>query len=597
MTRDMNETRAAKARISAVAGRLSLVATGLGALTLIAISAQMMLDNPGDTPAGDALAQRMMRATDEPVTAAPTTRPMPAVASLGGTAPAALLPDTTAPQIWYSALPDTLPPAASQDFDSRSVMVARPMQDRSRAPATATRTIPDIAGDAPQAVVTLASYDPQEIARIATLRDPHETDLGSLVGGRRAPGSLVSSPGQGLFVLDTEAESGSEATTEPTMPDAAFIARAETQALRASLMPRARPVVTAAVPDAEPADTALDEPVQLAEADTTAEETFENRGAPLSSPAPQRRPRIERAVAEAPSNDAPVVLASLSDSRSVTAAPAAIEIPALSGRSDDQCSSRMTRAMPSRPRGAEAGSTVISHLTSSGGRERDNAITAEVLRGNMPDFLRNLVPVSFDGTDAQGRPTRITICVTPDYLAVGSNRDFVRVPLGLPAAMRIAERFDMVLPTTRMVDEIYRQAQVHLSPRPMDPTSAMVTTGYFLRHNSTVQGQLQQAGARLGQLVSGHKKDLVLTNRLQSRPGQVAIYGWHQRNGRAIQPLSTVHGAQYADYSHGIRLVSRRAFVNGREVDLRDLLSNSQVASLVSEEGTITNRQLLALAD
>ncbi len=588
MTRDMNETRAAKARISAVAGRLSLVATGLGALTLIAISAQMMLDHPGSTPAGSTPLAGMMRATDEPVTTAPAPRPMPAVASLGATAPAALLPDTgISPQIWYSALPDSLPPAASQDFD-HSVMVARPMAGRSRAPAT----------EAPQATIALAAYDPQDIARLATLRDPHETDLGSLVGGRRAEGSMVPAPAQRLFALDPQDTATTEAQ-DPAQPDAAVIARTETQALRASLMPRARPFVTAQAPEETP--EAEEQAEALALAETPEAPAFENRGAPLTSPAPQRRPRIERALAEAPRDEAPVLLASLSGdatgSRTASDAPAALEIPALTGRSNDQCAGSMTRAMPGRSRNAEAGSTVIGRLTGSGGRERDDAITAEILRGNMPEFLRDLVPVSFDGTDARGRPTRITICVTPDYLSVGSNRDFVRVPLGLPAAMRIAERFDMVLPTTRMVDEIYRQAQVHLNPRPMDPTSAMVTTGYFLRHNATVQGQLQQAGARLGQLVSGHKKDLVLTNRLQSRPGQVAIYGWHQRNGRAIQPLSTVHGAQYADYSHGIRLVSRRAFVNGREVDLRDLLSNSQVAGLLSEEGTITNRQLLALAD
>ncbi|MCC0074179.1 MAG: hypothetical protein H6900_12920 [Rhodobacter sp.] len=265
--------------------------------------------------------------------------------------------------------------------------------------------------------------------------------------------------------------------------------------------------------------------------------------------------------------------------------------------SRDQCDAGLSRAIPRRRGGAGDGSTVIGGLGGLGGRQRDDAILAEVLAGNVPDFLRNLVPVTFTGTGSNGQPTRITICVTPDYLAVGSNRDFVRVPLGLPAAMRVAERFDMVLPTTRMVDAIYQQASVHLSPAPMEPGSQMSSTAYFLRHNATVQGQLHQVGARLGQLVAGQKKDLVLTNRLNSNPGRVAIYGWHRRGGAAIQPLSTVHGAQYADYSHGIRLVSRRAFVNGRAVDLRDLLGDSRLASLVSAEGTITNRRLLAALD
>ena len=77
----------------------------------------------------------------------------------------------------------------------------------------------------------------------------------------------------------------------------------------------------------------------------------------------------------------------------------------------------------------------------------------------------------------------------------------------------------------------------------------------------------QQSQARdfpLGALVSGHKKDVVLTNRLITHPGQIAIYGWHRGIGEPIQPLSTVHGAGYADYSHGIRLVSQMAMIDGK---------------------------------
>ena len=50
-------------------------------------------------------------------------------------------------------------------------------------------------------------------------------------------------------------------------------------------------------------------------------------------------------------------------------------------------------------------------------------------------------------------------------------------------------------------------------------------------------------------LTAGPRKDLVLTSRLWLDPGKVAIYGWHRARGAPIQPLSTVHGAGYADYS------------------------------------------------
>jgi hypothetical protein len=210
------------------------------------------------------------------------------------------------------------------------------------------------------------------------------------------------------------------------------------------------------------------------------------------------------------------------------------------------------------------------------------------MAGNVPTHLRNLQPVRLSGI-AGGRQTEIVICVTPDYLAVGSDADHVRVPLGLPAALRVAETFGMMLPTTRMVDAIYAQADVRLSPRPMTPGPQMSSTDYFHRHDRTVDAQLAEAGGRDGLLLAGHKKDLVIANRLSRNRGRVAIYGWHRSNGDPIQPLSTVHGAYYADYSHGIRLVSRTAYVNGEAVDLRSLLTSGTYAAILNSDGPLTS--------
>ncbi len=282
-------------------------------------------------------------------------------------------------------------------------------------------------------------------------------------------------------------------------------------------------------------------------------------------------------VARAPAGQAEITLAAL---------PSPDSGPAFD-RNANACTSRLSREIPRRSGNAAGGTAFITTLASASGTSRDAAVAREVMRGNVPNFLRDLAPVSFSGVLPNGRSAQITICVTPDYLAVGSDRDFVRVPLGLSAAGQIAEAFNMMLPTTRMVDAIYAQADLRLSPSPMDPTNQMSSTNYFLRHNATVEGQRANAGGRLGMLVSGHKKDVVLTNRLARAPGRVAIYGWHRRGGNPIQPLSTVHGASYADYSHGIRLVSRTAFVNGRAYDLEDLLMDGTYAGLLNSEGAI----------
>jgi hypothetical protein len=258
----------------------------------------------------------------------------------------------------------------------------------------------------------------------------------------------------------------------------------------------------------------------------------------------------------------------------------------------DICNSRLAQAIPRRSRNAPTGSNFMAGLTSANGGARDRLITDQILAGNVPDFMRDLVPVVMTRQLSDGSSARITICVTPDYLALGSDSDFTRVPLGLPAASRIAYRFGMMLPTTRMVDEIFAQADLRLSPRPMNPGAQMSSTAYFVEHNATVNGQRRDAGVPLGALIAGQKKDLVLTNRLVSASGRVAIYGWHQPGGRPIQSLSTVHGASYADYSHGIRLVSRTAYVDRRPVDLGEMLSSSRYAGFLSNEGPIQNASL-----
>lgn len=274
-----------------------------------------------------------------------------------------------------------------------------------------------------------------------------------------------------------------------------------------------------------------------------------------------------------------LVLAAARSEDSPSAAPESFTTRKNAGNAS--CGRSLARAMPSRRSGAASGSSFFAALGGTSGGDRDRRIIDELARGNMPTFLHTLEPVTFRGKDARGRAAEITVCVTPDYLALGSDRDFVRVPLGLPAAARIAGAFDMTLPTPRMVDAIYSQADVRLSPSPMTPGPQMSSTSYFLRHNATIEGQRHGKSG----LISGHKKDVVMASRMAKAPGRVAIYGWHRSAGNPIQPVSTVHGASYADYSHGIRLVSKTAFLNGKPVDLGELLASRQYAYLLNSEG------------
>jgi len=51
--------------------------------------------------------------------------------------------------------------------------------------------------------------------------------------------------------------------------------------------------------------------------------------------------------------------------------------------------------------------------------------------------------------------------------------------------------------------------------------------------------------------------------------------------------LSTIHGANYADYSHGIRLISEMALIDGELRSIYEILRDSSVANVLSDEGPI----------
>ena len=252
--------------------------------------------------------------------------------------------------------------------------------------------------------------------------------------------------------------------------------------------------------------------------------------------------------------------------------------------------------IPPRTPSALTGSAFAESLTALDDATREAAILIQLKEGNLPDFLRTLKPVQLVGRSASGQTTSATIFVMPDYLAIGSDDNFLRIPMRLSTATEIGAQFHFLLPTRKMVDAIFAQADLRLAPEPLPPGPQMRSTWYYLQHNRIIEGQRKTIGAPLGELIAGQKKDLVLTNRLTRQIGKVAIYGWHRPTGMPIQPLSTVHGARYADYSHGTRLVSDTMLVDGEPHSVYAVLEDPQLAPIVSDEGPVRDARSLMSA-
>jgi hypothetical protein len=246
----------------------------------------------------------------------------------------------------------------------------------------------------------------------------------------------------------------------------------------------------------------------------------------------------------------------------------------------------LIQRIPARDARARTRSEFIELVRQMDSRQRERAVRDEILGGNIPPFLRRLVPVRLS-TRRNGRTIAATVFVMPDYLAIGSDDDYLRIPMNLETASDIASQFGFVLPTRPIVNAIYAQAAHRLVPEPLTAGPQMSSTDYYVRHNDMIERQARAQSAAPGDLVSGHMKDVVLTNLLARTPGRIAIYGWHRPDGSPIQPLSTVHGTCYEDYSHGIRLVSEIALVGGVTARVQDVLQDPVLSSVLSDEGPI----------
>jgi hypothetical protein len=246
--------------------------------------------------------------------------------------------------------------------------------------------------------------------------------------------------------------------------------------------------------------------------------------------------------------------------------------------------------LPERPAGALSGSALETQLRNLSLTDRENRIFSEILSGNIPDFLRTFSEVTVTRTIKDTSYT-LVFHVAPDYLALGSDEDYFLIPMTPLLAQRLANQLGFSMPTRRMVDQIWQSAPLKLNPQPIPPSDQMTTIPVMFTHNTMVR---EQRGTHLqqhpqGTLVAGHKKDVILSNRIynQPPPGRVVIYGWHYTSGSPIQPVYSGHSETYADYSHGIRAVRDTVLLNGQPMHIRSVLQHPSLHELISDEGPV----------
>jgi hypothetical protein len=261
--------------------------------------------------------------------------------------------------------------------------------------------------------------------------------------------------------------------------------------------------------------------------------------------------------------------------------------------------------LPPRPGDAPGGSEIVRDIQDLDVEAREERLYAEVARGNVPTWLRELRRVEVTG-QVEGRERRVTVWVAPDYLAVGADDDFFFSPLSPATARRVADRVGGSLPTARIVDAVWLSAR-RLVPIRLQPDEDMGTVLTFERHNNLVLAQRRRV--RPGSFVAGHKLDVVLAGAAGAEVGWepngeagreqdgemgaeadgesvgVALYGWHLPDGTPIQPFYPIPMGTRPHFSMGVRLVHREVLVDGARRDMREVLRDAGLARLLGAAG------------
>jgi hypothetical protein len=277
---------------------------------------------------------------------------------------------------------------------------------------------------------------------------------------------------------------------------------------------------------------------------------------------------------------------------------------------------------PSRPTGAPGGAAFMQTIWGEGAPRtradwirRDDAMVAALVVGNMPAWLRQWITI-----EVRDSSPNVKVRVLPDYLCVGSDADYRHVPLDQQSAQRVADAFTACLPTAKICHAIWRKTppthRIGAIPRDYNVTPwtrrrlirqpwAQTSTAAYDEHSREIQKKFGTT-IRPGQLVSGHKKDVVLSQRLHAQPAKIAFHGFYDSNGYPFQPcyggaagpvptcnretptLAHPEGkGRFSDYSQGVRLVHPVMTIDGRMALYNDVLRNKELCRLISTEAAV----------
>lgn len=175
----------------------------------------------------------------------------------------------------------------------------------------------------------------------------------------------------------------------------------------------------------------------------------------------------------------------------------------------------------------------------------------------------------------------------------GNAEQWLRVSMAMTTAQLVVDHIGETAPqadgrgayllTPHLVDLVAAQATVRLEPIPRGASSEMASTLWIEKQHEQIEA------ARAGRVgpCAPCGKDFVLDDRLALKPDRCAIYGWHARTGKPIQPVYLGHFAHFTDYSQKVRCVLDLCVVDGQRRSFPDIAQDPELCGLVSDAGPL----------
>lgn len=191
----------------------------------------------------------------------------------------------------------------------------------------------------------------------------------------------------------------------------------------------------------------------------------------------------------------------------------------------------------------------------------------------------------------------LKISVLP-LLILGSQDEPIPVMASAITQQLIADTLGCLLPTAKVMDEMYKQAKVKISAISHPNWMTDQSMGLPYRLVEQVDYLISAGACKLNPLIFGGWKSWILSNKLtqgSTKAVNHGLYLQHPYQGiqmtpggvYAIQISGGAHNYAHQDYSQCVVLMSNKCFLDNAQRDTAEILKSPTLSHLLSYEGPL----------